>query len=170
MRASIPGGRFTIDYEMDSYSLGIDEELQRTVGGELPWWRFNPDDTEVDPLYDVGSYDGVGRRYDEPRMLKYLVSQVFQGQVDQSDRGYYNADNLRLSVNLADFQRVFPDVVPEADNFLRDRAVFNNTVFRPTRMYLRGLVRDRYTIVTVDLVEVHPEELVNDPQFHDFSN
>ena len=93
------------------------------------------------------------------------MAQVFQGQTDQSDLGFYNVDNLRISVNMADFNRVFPNIVPEADNFLKDRTVFNGKVFRPTRIYLRGRVLDRYTIITMDLVQVSPEELVNDPQF-----
>jgi hypothetical protein len=166
MRASIPGGRFSVPYEMDSYSLGIDEELQRTVGGELPWWRFDPDVTGVDEVYTTGSdVESGGRRFKTPRALKYIVAQIFQGQTVQSDRGFYNADNLRLTVNMADFIRVFPDIVPETDSFLRDRAVFNGKAFRPTRVYLRGRVTDRYTIVTMDLVEVKGEELLHDPQF-----
>lgn len=164
MRASIPGGRFSVNYEMDSYSLGIDEEIQRTVGGELPWWRFDAAATVTDDLYDIGSAYG-GRAYLPPRALKYLTAQIFQGQTVQNDRGFYNADNLRLTVNMADFVRVFPSIVPETDSFLRDRAVFNEKVFRPTRVYLRGRVTDRYTIVTMDLVEVKEEELINDPQF-----
>ena len=166
MRACVPGGRFTVDYEIDSYSAGINEDLQRPVGGEVPWWKFDEDATQVDDLYGVASdeEDG-GRRYKPHRMLPYIMAQVFQGQTDQSDLGFYNVDNLRISVNMADFNRVFPNIVPEADNFLKDRTVFNGTVFRPTRIYLRGRVLDRYTIITMDLVQVSPEELVNDPQF-----
>lgn len=165
MRASIPGGRFTADYEIDSYSAGINEDLQRVVGGEIPWWKFDEEATTVDDVYSVGSDDGGGRRYKPHRMLPYIVAQVFQGQTDQSDRGFYNADNLRLSIHMPDFKRVFPNIVPEVDQFLRDRAIFNGKLFRPSRIYLRGRVLDHYTIVTMDLVEVKGEELVNDPQF-----
>lgn len=164
MRASIQGGRFTTDYEIDSYSRGVNEDLQRMVGGEVPWWTFDPEATEVDDVYTVASAD-AGRRYTQHRMVPYITAQVFQGQTDQSDRGFYNADNLRLSINRIDFQRIFPNIVPEVDNFLRDRVQFNGKIFRPTRIYLRGRVLDTYTIITMDLIEVRSEELLNDPQF-----
>lgn len=164
MRASSPGGRFSINYEIDSYTHGIKEDLQRPVGGELPWLRFDPEGTEVDPIYDVGAYDG-GRSFHKPRMLKFITAQVFQGQTDQSDRGFYNADHLRLTINRHDFENVFPKVVPEVDQFLKDRVKFQGSIFRPSRIYLRGWVADTYTIITMDLIEVMDEEQVNDLPF-----
>lgn len=169
MRASNPGGRFTTSYEIDSYTSGIQEDLQRPVGGSLPWWRFDDEETEVDDLYTVGSYDG-GRRYRKPRALDFITARLYQGQTHQSDRGAYNADVLSLSVSRKDFEKVFPNVVPDVDNFLPDRAVFQNTIFRPTHFSLRGWVSDYYTIISVEMIEVKGEELVNDPQFEEMSD
>lgn len=169
MRGSIPGGRFTVESEIDRYWAGMDEELQRTVGGEVPWWRFDATATEVDPVYDVGSED-VGRRYLPSVQVKYIVAQVFQGQTFQNDRGFYNADVLRLTVAAPDMLRTFPDLLTDPDSYLKDRVVFKDKPFRPSRMYLRGLVLDRYAVITLDLIEVKEEELVNDDQFKGYAD
>lgn len=167
MRANHPGGRFTVESEIDRYWAGMDEDLQRPVGGEVPWWRFDPQATEVDPIYNVGSED-IGRRYKDPIQVKYIVAQVFQGQTFQNDRGFYNADLLRLTIAMPDLIRVFPDIMKDVDSYLRDRVMFQDKPFRPSRMYLRGKVLERYAVVTLDLIEVKEEELVNDDQFHPF--
>jgi hypothetical protein len=164
MRGSIPGGRFTVESEIDRYWAGMDEDLQRPVGGEVPWWRYDPQATEVDPIYNVGS-EATGRVFRDPIPVKYIVAQVFQGQTFQNDRGFYNADVLRLTMAVPDLLRVFPDIISEVDNYLKDRVMFQDKPFRPSRMYLRGKVLDRYAVVTIDLIEVKEEELVNDDQF-----
>jgi len=169
MRASHPGGRFTVESEIDRYWAGIDEDLQRPVGGELPWFRFNPAATVVDDIYDVGSSSGTGRRWEPARGLKYIVAQVFQGETFQNDRGFYNADVLRITINMADLLRDFPDFPDDPDSFLKDRAIFNEKPFRPTRIYQRGRVLDRYTVITMDLIEEKEEEIINDPQFQQYA-
>jgi hypothetical protein len=58
----------------------------------------------------------------------------------------------------------------DPDRFLRDRIVFRNTVWSPAKFFPRGLMGDDYTFITMDLNQVNPEELVNDPQFLEYSN
>lgn len=157
MRASSPGGRFTIQSEIDRYWAGISEDLQRDAGGSVPWRRYSEADTTVDDVYDTG-----GRSWSRPVTLPYITAQVHQGKTSQNERGFYNTDQLRLVVSVADFIRVFPNTVPEVDAFLRDRVTFNGKVFRPERMFLRGLVANRYTLVTMDLIEVMEDESVDD--------
>ena len=167
MRASHPGGRFTVESEIDRYWDGISEDLQRPVGGEVPWYRFDLSSTTVDDVYDVGA---AGRVWESPRPLKYIVAQVFQGETFQNDRGFYNADVLRLTISMQDILLAFPDFTATADSFLKDRVIFNGKPFRPTRIYQKGRVLDRYTVITMDLIEEKAEENVNDPQFQEYSD
>ena len=168
MRGSRPGGKFTTQYELDSILSGIGEDLRRPVGMEVDWWLWDATATVKDPIYDVGSSgDGIagGRRWKSPFKMPVIVAQVFQGQTMQNDRGFYNTDVLRLTVSMQDVKRLMPDLVSAPDTHLRDRVVYRNSVFRPSRMYLRGQVMTTYTILTIDLVQVASEELVNDNQF-----
>lgn len=167
MRAQRAGGRFTTAYEVGSILRGITEDLQEEVGMDVDWWVWDPIATEVDDLYDVGS-SAVGRRWKSPIRVPVIVAQVFQGQTIQNDRGFYNADVLRFTCNMGDISKVLPDLVPNPDVHYLDRVEYRGGVFRPTKLYLRGLVENTYTILTIDLNQVKEEELVNDEQFQQY--
>lgn len=175
MRGSSPGGRFNIPAEIDRYWAGIDEDLQRPAGGSVPWWRWNPGATVVDPIYDEGSNVSGGREWFSPIPVKFIAVHLGQGATLTTDTGFYNADTIRLIINMADMIRSFPGLEdenddPTTDDLMRDRVEFNGKVFRPVQLAEKGRVLDRYAIMTVDLVEVHSEEMVNDPQFASYAN
>ena len=175
MRAQRVGGRFTTKYEVNSIQRGITEDLQQEVGMEVDWWVWDPVDTGVDDIYDVGSAT-VGRRWKAPLRVPVIVVQVFQGQTVQNDRGFYNADVLRITCNMADITKVLPNLVPEPDLHYLDRVVYRDGVFRPTKIYMRGQVGGVttlsddgvYVILTIDLNQVKEEELLNDEQFQQY--
>lgn len=170
MRASHPGGRFTVESEIDRIETGISEDLQRPVGGDIPWYLWAPDLTQVDDTYAVSQGVSGGRMWHEPHIdMHYIVAQVFQGGTYQNDRGFVNFDTLRLTINMKDILRDFPFLFDDLDSHLKDRVVYRGKVFRPSRMYLRGQVLDTYTVCTLDLVEVSSAELVNDPQFQQYA-
>lgn len=146
---------------------GITEDLRRPVGMQVDWWVFDPVSTTVDPIYDVGSSD-IGRRWLNPIKVPVIVAQVFQGQTIQDERGLYNADVLRFTMNMGETVSFLPDLITNTDLHNKDRVVYRDGVFRPSRIYLRGQVVTTYTILTVDLVQVKSEELVNDMQFQGY--
>ena len=169
MRGSEPGGRFSVDSELDRILSGMTEDLRRPVGGDVAWWRYDEIGTGVDPIYDVGSSE-AGRRWLPPLDMPFIVAQVFQGETYQNDRGLYNADVLRLTMNMNDVMRVIPTLVQTPDAHIRDRIVYRGSVFRPSRLYFRGQVLSTYTVLTVDLIQVKSEELVNDDQFQAYAS
>lgn len=169
MRASRPSGKFSTKYELDSMLDGIEQDLQHPVGQEVDWWLWDSTATVLDPIYGVGSSGDStsgGRRWKSPFKMPVINAQVFQGQTMQNDRGFYNTDILRVTVSMNDVRRKIPDLITTPDLHLRDRVIFRNEIFRPTRLYLRGQVLTTYTILTIDLTQVAPEELVNDEQFN----
>lgn len=168
MRGSEPGGRFSVDSELDRILTGMTEDLRRPVGGQVPWWRYDVQGSETDDVYDVGSAD-TGRRWLPPLNMPFIVAQVFQGESYQNDRGFYNSDVLRLTMNMDDVMRVVPTLVQNPDRHIRDRIVYRGSVFRPSRLYFRGQVLSTYTVLTTDLIQVKPEEMVNDDQFLSYS-
>lgn len=164
MRADHPGGRFTIAYEIDAIRRGITADLRRPVGQFLDWWVYDPTTTVVDPIYDVGSGSG-GRRWKNPITVPAISAVIYQGQSVENERGFYQSDIARFVLNVADVLKVLPELVYASDQHIKDRFIYRNEVFTPTRFYLRGLVTDQYTVITMDAAQVNAEQLVNDRQF-----
>lgn len=170
MRADSPGGRFTIPYEIEAMRAGITADLRRPVGQWMDWWVYDPTETEVDDVYAVGSYDGGGRRWRDPFPMPAISAVIMQGLTVQNERGFYQSDVARFVLNVADVLRVLPGIVYHPDQHIKDRFVYRDEVFTPTRFYMRGLVTDQYTVITMDANQVNPEELINDPQFQQYAD
>lgn len=163
MRHSDPGGRFTIPWEQKDIFDGIDGELRAPVGHHVKWIEFDPDASAVDPIYDVAD-QVTGRQWKEPLRIPAYAAFIYQGPTMHNDRGFYNTDILRVSVAMDVVERLFPALVWEPDKHIRDRVLYRGKIFIPTRIYLRGLLRNAHTIFTIDANQVNPEEYVNDPQ------
>lgn len=169
MRGKDSGGRFSIPYERRSIINGTTKELVRTVGQEINWWRWDSGTTTIDNIYDVGSVTG-GRRWKDQRPVQCVTAVIYQGVTQQNERGFYNTDLLRATLNMDVVEEFFGNMPTSPDDFLRDRIVFFGEVFRPTRFYPRGLITDKYTLFTFDAVQVNPEEMINDRQFTQYAD
>ena len=127
--------------------------------------EYAPETTEVDRIYDVADHEEVGRQWKFPPIrIPAFSAVIHQGPTMHNDRGFYNADILRLSVAMNVMEEVFPALVWEPDSHIKDRVLYRGKVFIPTRNYLRGLLRDTHTVFTIDANQQNPEEYVNDPQ------
>jgi hypothetical protein len=169
MKASSPGGRFNIPFERRSILSGITQDLRIPVGQTVNWWRWDAAATGVDDVYDVGSL-GTGRRWKTGFDVPAVNAVIYQGVTLQDERGFYNTDILRVTLNMEDVERLFPTMPTSSDDFLRDRIIYRNEVFRPTHFFPRGLIKGKYTLFTLDASQVNPEEMVNDDQFTAYSN
>jgi hypothetical protein len=176
MRGNKVQGRFKIDFETISMDEGIIDELRDPVGTEVDWWTWDPDalaadyETWVDPIYDVsGNEDGMGRRWNDSFKMPVIMAQQMRSTNVMNERGFYVTDNLRLVIAVDDVNRLLPDIVTNPSMHIKDRIVFQDTVFVPTRVLPRGRYKDRYSVITIDCNEVNSEELVNDPQFQNYS-
>ena len=169
MRGFDQGGRFTPDYESNSISYGINEDLQRFSGTFVEWWVFDPTTTKVDQLYDVGSYDGLGRRWVGPHHLPVVRAIIEQSAVPLTDRGFYNGDKLHLTLNSDDVEKLYPGVVGNPDLQNRGRLVWLGEVFRPNRVQQLGVVANRFHLISVECTQIMNDELINDPQFQKYA-
>jgi len=79
-------------------------------------------------------------------------------------------DTLRLVVSVADVNRLLPALLTDPNQQIKDRVVFQDEVFVPTRVLPRGRYANFYSVVTIDLNQLNPEELVNDPQFQSYTS
>lgn len=176
MRGSKVQGRFKIDFENKSMEEGMVDELRDPVGTTVEWWQwdynFVSDHIEevVDDIYDVSSQiTGYGRRWRSPFSMPVIMAQQLRGTNVMNERGFYTVDTLRLVVSVADLNRLLPNIVSNPNYHIKDRVVFQNEVFVPTRVLPRGRYSNFYSVVTIDLNLVNGEELVNDPQFLEFA-
>ena len=151
---------------------GMVDELRDTVGTEVDWWVWDAAalaadyNTWVDPIYDVSNQTpGQGRRWKDPIKLPVIMAQQLRGTNIMNERGYYVVDTLRLVVSVADVNRLLPALLTDPNQQIKDRVVFQDEVFVPTRVLPRGRYANFYSVVTIDLNQLNPEELVNDPQF-----
>ena len=177
MRGNKVQGRFKIDWENKSMEEGMIDELRDPVGTEVDWWVWDPNalaanyDNWVDPIYDVSNETiGKGRRWREPFKLPVIMAQQLRGTNVLNERGFYVTDTLRLVVSVADVNRLLPNLVGNPNPHIKDRAVFQDGVFVPTRVLPRGRYSNFYSVVTIDCNMVNPEELVNDSQFQQYAN
>jgi hypothetical protein len=171
MRAYTPGGRFDSDFDLDSMGDGITTDLTNPAGTSAEWWKFNSAASIKDPIYDVEPI-GVGRVWTGPFTIPIIRASISQGGSPMTDRGFYNADTLHVTLNVDDLQGVskelFNDrglVKSSIDNANRYRLVWKDQVYRPVKTQQSGQVANRHTIIMLDCIQLMPDELVNDVQF-----
>lgn len=173
-RACSPGGRFTSDFEQKSISDGINADLKNPVGTRALWYIYDDVNTVKDPIYDVGT-DALspvtnGRIWHGPYSIPIIRAIISQGSSKISQAGFYNADTLHLTLNSKDIEQLVPGVMTNPDDQNRSRVVWKNQVYRPFNVQQRGIIGEGYSLLVVECQQVMPEEMVNDPQFLDFSD
>jgi hypothetical protein len=172
MRAHSPGGRFDADFETNAILKAVDTDLKHPVGTVAEWYIWDPTHTAVDPIYDVGQdISGAtgGRTWRGPFVLPVVRAVIKQGQVKNSAVGYWNSDELHLTLNIEDVEKVSPGVIANPDYQNRGRIIWKNQVYRPYGVQERGIIAERFTILSVECIQVMPEEMVNDPQFLEYA-
>jgi hypothetical protein len=183
MRGERIEGRFSVDSERSSIISGITKEVVRMVGNDIDWWFYDPTNTVIDTIYDVGaSTYGGGLQWIGPIRVPTVNATIDQGPSVQNERGFYNTDQLTITLNMdviykgTDLKGSKSATIPQLsqieinpDNYLRDRIVYRNEVFTPTQVFPRGLLTQEYTLITIQCEQVNAEELVNDPQFQTYA-
>lgn len=183
MRGERREGRFSVMHEQHDIKGGITKELVRTVGNIIDWWFYDPVNTVVDPIYDVGSSTG-GRRWQGPIQVPVVNASIFQGMTAANDgRGFYNTDLLRITLNMdvirngTNLKGANVATVPQLslieinpDHYLLDRIIFRSQVYQPVKINTLGIITNEYTIISIECAQVNPEELVNDPQFQGYAD
>jgi hypothetical protein len=186
-RPYTPGGRFDAEFETDEILSAISKDLTNPVGTNVLWYVWvAPTDTSIatagrsviDPVYDVGgdisspyipSTGTGGRRWRDPVEVPAIRAVIKQGSSQLSERGFYNADLLHVTMDRDELMRHIPDILDDPDPLNRDRIVWKGHVYKPFNSTEQGIVGERYTIISFECQQVMPEEMVNDPQFQAYA-
>jgi len=165
MRGKDTTGRFSVPFELREISKGIENDNEMPLYQYIDWWHFSSQDSNIDPVYDVGDYDG-GRVWDDPVRLMVVRQSVQQGPVPPNERGFYASDDMTFIVNESEFRRKLPNVAYKPDLFLNDRIVWRDEIFHPLLINPRCHIWNTAVTVMIQASQVNPEELINDPQFN----
>jgi hypothetical protein len=135
---------------------------------------YDQDNSAIDPIYDVGDNlaNGAthGKMWKGPFELPTIRTVITQGSVKISQYGFYNADSLHITLNAVDIEKLVPGTMMNPDDLGRARFIWKNEVWRPYTVQQAGIVSETFTLLTLDCLQVMPEEMVNDPQFADYAN
>lgn len=172
-RAETPGGRFTSAFERGSISNGIDADLKNPVGSSVLWYLYDAVNSAVDPIYDTGdnfTSGSGGKVWTGPFHIPTVRTVIKQGDSKTSAVGFYNADTLHITLNSKDIEAIAPGTMYNPDFQDRSRVVWKGEVFRPISSQQTGIINEDFILLSIDCLQVMPEELVNDPQFAQYAN
>jgi hypothetical protein len=160
-------GRFSIEFEVNEIDSAL-RGRQDEVGDTVTYYRFSAELSESDDIYDEGS--GAGRVYLPPMPLPVLHVTREEGGNQDNPEGFYTNDEIHLTASFEQIVKVGLTALDvETDNYLRDRFVYDNRVFRVMKIAVLGQMQQRDIIVGMDATQVKPDELVNDPAFKKYS-
>jgi hypothetical protein len=161
-------GRFSLTYEQDQMDAAL-RGRQDEIGDSVNWYRFDKADSVMDDIYDEGV--GIGRVYKGPFPVPMMHVVHDEGPNENGDGGFYYNDSVHATASFDQLRRRagFQFVDIDHQLYLKDRLVYDDRVFRITRLSIIGQVNRRDVIVSIDATQVKSEELVNDAQFRDWS-
>jgi hypothetical protein len=159
-------GRFSSDFETDRIFRGL--RGWRDVNGDwLNYYRYDAVNTQVDPVY--GETIG-GKLYLPVVRVPCLHVTHLEGGNDNHEYGFYQSDDLDAIIAFDLFIQMgmsYADI--ETQNYLRDIVQYERKVFRVTNLAIRGQIQRRDIIVGMTATQIKPDELIDNPQFAQWS-
>lgn len=161
-------GRFDVDYEMREINSSL-RGWQANFGDQILYFRFWGEESKVHDIWDEALPDG--RVWHPAQMVKVLhATHVEGGNEDRSEGQYYN-DNFYATASFSQLKRIgFTELDLQYQSFLRDRVVYDFRVFRITRINVVGQIQQEDPIVSIEGVQVKPDEMINDKGFESFAH
>lgn len=155
--------RFSVESELNRIDSGLVNDAQKEWGTHVLWYRFDPDATEVDDLYDVGA----ARRWHPPLRIPVLWVVREEARDTFREEGKYGADQLQIAMAKTVFRDKLHwlDLKHDVETRWDDRVKFEGVVFRVVSFQLMGQLLDRDTILGLDLRKVRADQYFFDPDF-----
>lgn len=137
-------------------------------GDWITYYRFDPDNTVMDAVYDEAV--GNGRVYRPPVRVQCLHVVHVEGANENSDRGFYYNDDLDAKVAFDLFIQAGMSLADIATgNYLKDIVLYDRKLFRVTQLAVEGQVQERDIIIGLSATQLKPDEVVVDTIWSDWS-
>ena len=169
-RQYTPAVRYDSDFETNEIHDAITKDLTNPVGTSIDWYVWDSASSHIDPIYDVGAADGTGRRWKAAVEVPVIRAVIKHGTVEHSHEGFYNADSVHFTIDKEELAKKVPNIFTNPDPLNRDRIVWQGQVYRPLLSQFRGIVLERFTIISLDCRQIMPVDMVNDSQFQSYAN
>jgi hypothetical protein len=162
------GGRFNTDAETLRMFDGM-RGWENAYGDYILYFELNSQQTQYDDVYNEAI--GVGRVYNNPIRLPCLHVTHMRGENENGEVGFYYNDDLTATVSSQMFQ-TSGMILARVDTgeYMRDRLVYDQKVFRVTKLSVLGQIQERDTIISIEATEVKPDELVDDADWSQYTN
>ena len=159
-------GRFTVDYDTNEVYQAL-AGYQSTSGDEITYFRYDSVNSQVDDIYGEGT--GVGKKYIATVMPVEHATHD-EGGNQNTPEGFYTNDALTITASYDQLRRAgLSRLDIMTSNYLKDRVVYDQKVFRIEAIHVVGQVQERDIMVGMDCTQVKPDELVDDVQFAQYS-
>ncbi|WNI17627.1 hypothetical protein [Actinacidiphila sp. ITFR-21] len=157
-------GRWNVNTETSLIHRGL-RGWQRTTGDSITYFRWQYGDSEIHPVYDEAT--GSGKRFYGLWQLPALhVDHSETGNTEPRDSGLYIVDSLHVTAEFDQLAKTgLTDINIRHGAYQRDRIAYDNILFSVKHVDIRGQIRRRDIIVSIDAEQIRDDELVNDPQF-----
>ncbi|WPH58275.1 hypothetical protein SEA_LUCKYSOCKE_83 [Streptomyces phage LuckySocke] len=161
-------GRFNVDFETQEIYKGL-RDWQRQTGDQAEYFRFAYEQSGKDPVY--GEATGQGRVFFGPLLIPALHVVHTESAVEEMPEGFTYHDRIHVTCSYDMLKRVgLSKMDIQTQNYLKDRVVYDNKVFRVYNVQILGQIQQKDIIVTFDGVQLKPEDMVNDSQFAQYSD
>ncbi|MFD9815134.1 hypothetical protein [Streptomyces sp. NPDC059080] len=157
-------GRWNINTETTLLHRGL-RGWQRSTGDSVTYFRWQYGESEMHPVYDEAT--GIGKRYYGRWQLPALhVNHSEAANTEPRDSGLYIVDSLHVTCEVDQLAKAgLTDINIKHGAYQRDRIAYDNLLFAVKQVDIRGQIRRRDIIVTIDAQQIRDDELVNDPDF-----
>lgn len=163
-------GRFDMRYEIAQVEQSVKGFQSSQIGDSVEYFRFDKADSISDDVFDEGF--GAGLVFHPSVNLPALhVNHVEGGQGNGEDgSGFYFGDTIYVTTSYDIFTRTgMTQADVHHERYLKDRVLYDGLIFRVQSVNITGQVDERDTMVSIEGIQVKPDEMANDPQFADYA-
>lgn len=160
-------GRYGPDHETDTIFQAM-SGWQGVDGDWVAYYRFDEARSMMDDVYDEPTASGLV--WKKPVRVEVLHVTDTRGSNEYGDRGFYSARGIDVRVMFDKFiQAGMSKLDIATENYLKDRMVYDNKVFRVQSIAVEGQMQERDVICGITGTELNADELVFDSAFSDWA-
>ena len=154
--------RFSVSSEVSRVDYGLNADAQKEWGTSLEWFRFDPEETDTDDLYDVGA----PRRW-KPAIVVPCLWVIREEGVDTfRDHGLDLVDTLNAAVSKANLRDILTwRGLEHPVNYIKDRVRYDGVIFTVSKIAPAGELNQRDVVVSVTGSMIQQDEYIWDPDF-----